>query len=61
MTMSDASLVDVADFLKCPECHRTTVKLTIYADGDVGIVCDACQATAIGHPLNYSDREYGSD
>lgn len=48
-----------ADFLKCPNCHRTgTVSLSIHLDGDVSIECAACDALAMAYPLNESDRTY---
>jgi hypothetical protein len=45
-------------FLKCPECHRKTVKISIHIDGDFSIQCKACNAGAIGHKLHESDRVY---
>jgi len=45
-------------FLKCPECHRTTASISIHADGDFSIRCKACDASAIGHKLHQSDRTY---
>jgi len=60
MTEYDEHLVDnPADFLKCPDCHRTTTtEITIHLDGDFTITCEACGATAIGHKLNQHDRTY---
>ena len=46
------------DFLKCPECHRTTVSMTMHLDGDVAIECNACGAFAMALPLNESERVY---
>jgi len=46
------------DFLKCPECNRTTVSLTVHIDGDVGIMCDACGESATAHKLHESARTY---
>lgn len=58
-SIEDPNLYGVAQFLKCPRCHRsTTTSLTIHPDGDVRIDCDACDAVAIGHKLHESDRTY---
>ena len=46
------------DFLKCPECHRKTVSLTIHVDGDIDIECDACGEVAMAYPLHQSPRTY---
>lgn len=49
-------------FLKCPECHRTTtVSLILHIDGDFTITCSACNSYAFGRKLHESDRTYGSD
>jgi len=48
-----------SEFLKCPNCHRTTTtSITVHADGDFTIGCSACDTIAIGHKLNESDRTY---
>jgi translation initiation factor 2 beta subunit (eIF-2beta)/eIF-5 len=48
-----------ADFLKCPECNRTTTtSLTICLDRDVLLECSACDAIAIAHPLHEQDVTY---
>ncbi len=46
------------DFLKCPNCHRTTVEMTMHLDGDVSLECQACGELAIANPLHESERVY---
>jgi len=46
------------DFLRCPNCRRTTVTLTMHLDGDVSIQCDWCDEHATAYPLNQSERTY---
>jgi len=54
--MSDFS---PGDFLKCPNCHRTTtVKLVMHIDGDDHIECEACEAHASAFKLHQQDRVY---
>jgi hypothetical protein len=50
---------DPSDFLKCPECHRsTTVEMRMHIDGDVSLDCTACEAHASAFPLNQNVRVY---
>jgi len=59
MTPTTRPVDNPARFLKCPVCHRSgTAKLVVHPDGDVQVKCDACDAVAIGHALNQSDRTY---
>lgn len=47
-----------SQFLKCPDCHRKTVTITLHPDGDVMIQCDWCEAVSIAHRLHESDVEF---
>jgi len=47
-------------FLKCPNCHRRTVKMVMHLDGDVSIRCKACDEHESAFPLNQSERVYES-
>lgn len=52
-------MTDVADFLKCPSCHRSgTVELALHLDGDISIECVACGEVAVGNKLHQSARTY---
>jgi len=57
--MTQENVSDPADFLKCPNCHRSgTVEITVHLDGDVTIKCNACNEHGFGHKLHESDRTY---